>query len=182
MPRRYLILLGLILLVAAYFRFNQVTGPSLWMDEIWSIEMAMGHGSLHDHLPHGIIRYYQPELTSLSAAAPWWSICTHLGGVTHPPLYFIVLRLVDGCFGTGALATRSLSAIFSLAAVVVFFDICRWLHGPKIALLAAAISALAIGQLDFAQEARSYPMLVFGLCCMEVWSCELNAWEPPSAD
>ena len=169
MSRRYLILLGLILLAAAFFRFDQITGPSLWMDEIWSIEMAMGHGSVHDHLPHGIIRSDQPELTSLSAAAPWWSICTHLGGVTHPPLYFVVLRWWMDLFGTGALATRSLSAIFSLAAIVVFFDLCRWLHGPRIALLAAAISALAIGQLDFAQEARSYPMLIFfGLCCADL--------------
>ena len=80
MSRRYLILLGLILLAAAFFRFDQITGPSLWMDEIWSIEMAMGHGSVHDHLPHGIIRSDQPELTSLPAAAPCWSICTHLGG------------------------------------------------------------------------------------------------------
>jgi uncharacterized membrane protein len=169
MPRRYLILLGLILLAAAFFRLDQITRPSLWMDEIWSIEMAMGHGSVHDHLPHGIIQYDQPELTSLSAAAPWWSICTHLGGVTHPPLYFVVLRWWMDLFGTGALATRSLSAIFSLAAIVVLFDICRRLHGPKIALFAAAISALAIGQLDFAQEARSYPMLIFfGLCCADL--------------
>ncbi|HEY1922385.1 MAG TPA: glycosyltransferase family 39 protein [Tepidisphaeraceae bacterium] len=161
MPRRYLILLGLILLAAAFFRFDQITSPSLWMDEIWSIEMAMGRGSVHDHLPTGIIHDDQPNLTSLSAAAPWWSICTHLGGVTHPPLYFVILRWWMDLFGVSPLAIRSLSAIFSLLAIIVFFDICRWLHGPRIALLAAAISALAIGQLDFAQEARSYPMLIF---------------------
>jgi len=169
MSRRYLILLGLILLVAAFLRFDQITGPSLWMDEIWSIEMAMGHGSLHDHLPPNVIRDDQPDLTGLAAAGPWWSICTHLGGVTHPPLYFVVLRWWMDIFGIGALATRSLSAIFSLAAIVVFFDICRLLHGPRIALFAAAISALAIGQIDFAQDARSYPMLIFfGLCCADL--------------
>jgi uncharacterized membrane protein len=169
MPRRHLIFLGIILVAAALFRFQGIAGPSLWMDEIWSIEMAMGHGSVHDRLPPNVIRYDQPDLTGLAAAAPWWSICTHLGGVTHPPLYFLVLRGWMDLFGTGALAVRSLSALFSLAAIVVFFDVCRRLHGPRIALLAAAISALAIGQIDFAQEARSYPMLIFfGLCCCDL--------------
>ncbi|MGA2441983.1 MAG: hypothetical protein ABSH08_13585, partial [Tepidisphaeraceae bacterium] len=71
-------------------------------------------------------------------------------------------------FGNGAAAIRSLSAIFSLAGIVVFFDLCRLLHGPRIALFAAAISALAIAQIDFAQEARGYPMLLFfGLCCAD---------------
>jgi uncharacterized membrane protein len=169
MPRRYLILLAGTLLLAAFFRFEQITRPSLWMDEIWSIEMAMGHGSVHDHLPPNLIRYDQPDLTGLAAASPWWSICTHLGGVTHPPLYFIVLRWWMDLFGTGALATRSLSVIFSLAAIFVLFDVCRLLHGPRIALFAAAISALAVGQIDFAQEARSYPMLIFfGLSCADL--------------
>lgn len=166
MPRRDLILLAVILFVAAFFRLGRIAQPSLWMDEIWSIEMAMGHGSLHDHLPANVIHHDQIELTDLAAAGPWWNICTHLGGVTHPPLYFIVLRGWIDLFGTGAATVRSLSAIFSLAAILILFDLCRFLHGPKIALFAAAIFALAAGQLDFAQEARSYPMLIFfALCC-----------------
>ncbi|HEX4054334.1 MAG TPA: glycosyltransferase family 39 protein [Tepidisphaeraceae bacterium] len=169
MPRRYLILLAVVFLIAAFFRLARIAQPSLWMDEIWSIEMAMGHGSLHDHLPTNTIQYDQTELTDLHAATPWWNICTHLGGVTHPPLYFIVLRGWMDLFGTGAIAVRSLSVIFSLAALLVLFDLCRFLHGPKIALFAAAIFALAAGQLDFAQEARSYPMLIFfGLCCADL--------------
>ena len=141
MPRRYLILLAVVFLIAAFFRLARIAQPSLWMDEIWSIEMAMGHGSLHDHLPTNTIQYDQTELTDLHAATPWWNICTHLGGVTHPPLYFIVLRGWMDLFGTGAIAVRSLSVIFSLAALLVLFDLCRFLHGPKIALFAAAIFA-----------------------------------------
>jgi len=63
-------------------------------------------------------------------------------------------------FGTSPLAIRSLSAIFSIAAIAVLFDLCRLLGPTRIALLAAAIMALAIGQLDFAQDARNYPMLI----------------------
>jgi len=42
-------------------------------------------------------------------------------------------------------------------------DICRLLHGSVVALFAVAVMGLSIAQLDFAQEARSYPMLIF-LC------------------
>lgn len=62
------------------------------MDEIWSIEMAMGRGSVHDNLPMNVIRTDQPDFTSEAQAGPWWGILTHMGGVTHPPLYFVVLR------------------------------------------------------------------------------------------
>jgi hypothetical protein len=166
--RGQLAILAAILLVAAYLRFNQIAAPSLWMDEIWSVEMAMGHGSAHDHLPPSAIHYDQPDPTGLAQAAPWWSVVTHLGGVTHPPLYFVVLRWWIDLFGTGPAAIRSLSAIFSLGLVLVLFDLCRFLHGPRIALFAAAISALAIAQIEFAQEARGYPMLIFfGLCCAD---------------
>ena len=118
--RRHWAILCAVLAAAALLRFYQIGGPSLWKDEIWSVEMAMGRGSVHDQLPPNVIRTDQPDLTGLAAAAPWWSICTHLGGVTHPPLYFVVLRGWMDLFGTGALATRSLSAIFSLAAILVF--------------------------------------------------------------
>ncbi|MGA2442997.1 MAG: hypothetical protein ABSH08_18750, partial [Tepidisphaeraceae bacterium] len=130
--RAELAILSAVLLVAAFFRLAQISAPSLWMDEIWSVEMAMGRGSLHDHLPPNVIHYDQPLLTGIDNAAPWWSICTHLSGVTHPPLYFVVLRWWIDLFGNSAAAIRSLSVIFSLAGIVVFFDLCRFLHGPKI--------------------------------------------------
>jgi uncharacterized membrane protein len=166
--RRQLAILALILLLAAFLRFDRITQPSLWMDEIWSVEMAMGRGSVHDHLPPNIVRADQVDLTSLQSSDPWWHILTHLGGVTHPPLYFIVLRWWIDLFGTSALSIRSLSAIFSLATIVVLYDACRLLHGVRIGLLAAAIFAAAVGQLEFAQESRAYPMLIFfGLCAAD---------------
>jgi hypothetical protein len=89
--RRQFTVLILILAVAGFLRFDRIAEPSLWVDEIWSIEMAMGNGSLHDYLPPNVIRDDQPDLTGLSHAAPWWSILTHVSGVIHPPIYFIVL-------------------------------------------------------------------------------------------
>ncbi|MDP9174997.1 MAG: glycosyltransferase family 39 protein [Planctomycetota bacterium] len=167
--RGTLIALAFIVLVAALLRFAQISGPSLWLDEIWSIEMAMGRGSLHDLLPDGIIRRDQPNLTSLAAAAPWWNVWTHCNNIIHPPLYFIILRWWLDFTGTGPVGARGFSAFCSLAGILVLFDVCRLLHGGRAALLAAAIMAIASAQVDIGQDARSYPLLIFfGLSCCDV--------------
>jgi uncharacterized membrane protein len=158
---RHWIALAVILIVGGIFRFVRIGQPSLWMDEIWSIEMSMGRGSVHDHLPVDVIRTDQPDFTSEAQAAPWWNILFHMGGVTHPPLYFVVLRWWIDLAGTRGLAVRLLSAIFSLGEILLPFDICRLTRGPRIGLLAAAVCAVAVGQIEFGQEARAYPMLMF---------------------
>lgn len=164
-----LIVLVFILVAGAFLRFYAIGETSLWKDEIWSIEMGMGSGSVHDRLLPGFIRTDQPNLTALAGAAPWWSIWTHVSGVTHPPLYFVLLRWWIDLFGTGAAAIRALSAIASIAGILVLFDICRFLHGPKIAIFAAAIMALSVGQIDFAQDARSYTLLILlALGCIDL--------------
>ncbi|HEX4054333.1 MAG TPA: glycosyltransferase family 39 protein [Tepidisphaeraceae bacterium] len=166
--RRQLVVLGLVLAVGAFVRFYHISASSLWLDEIWSIEMARGQGSLHDLLPDGIIHTDQPDLTGLANAAPWWKIWSHLQRVIHPPLYFVVMRWWMDFFGNSSAAIRSLSTVASLLAIIVFFDVCRLLHGTRIALIAAAIMTLAIGQINIAQEARSYPQLILlGLCCCD---------------
>jgi uncharacterized membrane protein len=155
----------LILAAGGFFRFIRIGDASLWKDELWSIELATGRGSLHDNLVANVIHSDQPDLTGLGHAAPWWSVFTHLSGVPHQPLYLVILRWWMDALGSSAIAVRSLSAVFSLAAVFVLFDLARFLHGPRIALLAAAICALAVGQLEFAQDARCYSMMIFfGLC------------------
>jgi uncharacterized membrane protein len=157
-----------IILVAAFLRFYDLTKTSLWMDELWSIEMSVGRGSPHDHLPTGQIQTTQINLTSLQNAPPWWQIWTHLTGLTTPPLYVICLRWWIDLLGNSPAATRSLSAIFSLASILLFYDVCRLLHGQRIALLASAIMAVAPAQIDFAQETRNYsPLIFFALCCAD---------------
>jgi uncharacterized membrane protein len=169
MPRRYLILLCIILLVAAFFRFEGIAGPSLWMDEIVSIELSMGNRTAHDFFPDSVIRTDQPDPLALASAAPWWDIWNRVQITTHPPLYFVLLRWWMDLFGTGPGDTRCLSAILSLAGIVVFFDVCRLLHGARTGLFAASMMALAIGQIDIAQEARGYSLLILlGLGCCDV--------------
>ncbi|MGA3068326.1 MAG: glycosyltransferase family 39 protein [Tepidisphaeraceae bacterium] len=158
-------LLIFILLAGAFLRFYDIARASLWMDEIWSIEISTGRGSAHDRLPTGVIQKTPINLTSLENAPSSWHIWNSMNGVTHPPLYHLLLRWWMDAFSNSPAAARSLSAVLSLLSVLVFFDLCRHLHSPRIALLAAAIMALSPAQIEFAQEARSYPMLIF-LCLL----------------
>jgi uncharacterized membrane protein len=167
--RRYWVGLAIILGLGAFFRIYELGTPSVWIDEISSIEIAMGRGTAHDAFPAGIIRVDQPYTLDLNQAAPWWDIWNHTQITTHPPLYFIALRWWMDLFGNRPAGTRTLSVLCSLAGIVVLFDVCRILQGERVALLAAAIMALALGQLDIAQEARSYPMLILiGLGCCDL--------------
>jgi uncharacterized membrane protein len=90
-------------------------------------------------------------------------------GVAHPPLYHIVLRWWIDLFGVSPAAARSLSVLFSLLAIVAIFDITRLLSDSQTAIFAAALMALAGTQLDFAQLARSYTMvLALGLTAADL--------------
>ncbi|MGA3068327.1 MAG: glycosyltransferase family 39 protein, partial [Tepidisphaeraceae bacterium] len=154
-------LLLAILFLAAFLRFYNISHSSLWMDEIWSIEIASGRGHQHDQLPTGLIRWDQVDLTRLTDAPGWTHVWSAAADYTYPPLYPLLLRAWMEIFGNSPTAIRFLSAIFSIATVAVFFDLCKQLHGRRIAFLAAAVMTLAGAQLDAAQEARCYAMLIF---------------------
>jgi hypothetical protein len=149
-----------ILLLAAAARLHRIGEFSLWLDEIWTIETATGRGSPHLHLPEQVIVSAAPDLTSPEGGQPWWRIWTSMRDMTHPPLYIIVLRWWMDAFGAGAVALRALSALASLIAVFLMYDVVRIQAGRTPALWAAALMAVAGPQVQFAQEARPYAFLV----------------------
>jgi hypothetical protein len=159
------IILFILLSLAAFLRLQGISRSSLWMDEIWSVEIAAAHGHAHDQLPLGVLRTDSVDLTTLAGAAPWWKVFSPANDYTYPPLFNLLLRFWIGLFGASPAAIRSLSAIFSIASLLIFFDLCRLVSSPKMALLASLLMTLAISQLDFAQEARCYAMLLFLTLC-----------------
>jgi hypothetical protein len=84
-----------------------------------------------------------------------------MDNAVHPPLYYVLLRFWIVAFGNSPAATRALSAVFSVASIGVFFDMCRLLHGAKSALLCAALLAVSIGQIEVARETRNYAQMIF---------------------
>ncbi|HEY7089565.1 MAG TPA: glycosyltransferase family 39 protein [Tepidisphaeraceae bacterium] len=164
----HLILLGVILIGASCARWYDIARCSFWTDELLSLEVTAGHGYEHLDRPRGVIVSTPTDLTELRTAGSWGNFFESLLRGTHPPLYFCSLRLWRDLWRSdNDMVVRSFSAILSLLAIMLAFDAARQLHGTTTALWSAAILAFAGPQVEFAQEARGYSMLIALMmgCC-----------------
>lgn len=152
-------LLCVIVCLAAWLRVIGSCDKGLWYDEVVSLEYSTALGG-YDKLVMGAVMESPPDLTGLRSAKPWWKIWTSLRHATHPPLYFVMLRWWRELFGESEAAARSLSVVCSLTALLCLFIVSRTLHGPVVALHATLFMAVAVTQVVFAQEARSYTMAI----------------------
>jgi len=124
-----------VMAAGAIPRLFYLGGKSIWLDEAFS--MAISRRSLIDML----------ALVVLSD--------------THPPLYYLLLKLWMS-LGDGEAHVRLLSALFSIAAIPVMYNLAAHLYGDRrVGLIAAAILAVSPFQVWYAQEARMYAMLTF---------------------
>jgi len=76
----------------------------------------------------------------------------------HPPLFYLLLAAWQKLFGEGLYSARLLSVLFGLAAILMLYELAKALFGPKTALLAALIAALAPFQVLYSQEVRMYSL------------------------
>jgi hypothetical protein len=150
--RHHWIVLFAILVVAAFLRFHKITHEGATLDELWSISLAAGRSA---NLPVNQIVDPPPQMLFVGAPAVW-HIWTNMDNTTHPPLYFMLLRLWVDIFGQSDFAIRSLSVLLSLAAIILMFDVVRRISGAGAGLLAAAACAFAWSQIDLSQDARNY--------------------------
>ena len=122
-----------VLAVATTLRAIGVFRWSLWLDEIYS-------ASLRSQQPLRELLYlpYDP----------------------HPPLYFLLVRLWTSLWDTGPVAVRSLSVLFSVAAVFGMFVLGRELYDERTGLVAAALFAVSPAQIHFGRNARMYSLFV----------------------
>src|ERR1700733_4542996 len=163
--------LALILCAAAFLRWHKIGDSSLWTDEFLSLEVSASHGYEHLDLRPGVIVTSPDKLTAMNPAGSWSELFLSLRRSNHPPLYFCVLRIWRELWHSDSDATtRSLSLLFSLIAILLAFDAVRWLSGTTAAMWAAGLLAVAAPQIEFAQEARGYTLLILFLmgCCSAI--------------
>jgi hypothetical protein len=85
---------------------------------------------------------------------------------THPPLYHLVMLLWVSVFGDSALSIRALPLLCSAASVYWMGRVATYLVGPVGGMLAAALLALSGASIFYAQEARSYSLVILLLLLM----------------
>lgn len=172
LPRRYWIVLILMIVVGAYLRFHHIGRSSLSLDEYWGAYLATGNGGAALNAPSNTI--LDPPPANFQQAKAVWHIWTGLESVPTPPLYYLVLRGWVDIFGSSDVAMRSLAAMCSLAAIFVLFDILRQISEPWVALFASGIMVVAPIQIDLSQEVRAYTLLslLLLLCIREIVQIE----------
>ena len=166
--RAHLSLLGLILTLAAAVRAYHLSDLGYWTDEFCTLSEADGHGLQLDATPTDRLLPPLPVCTRSADARPVAAICPALARQdTHPPLYFLLVRVWEAGFGDSEAAVRSLDVCFSVAAVGLLYAAAVPDVGRAAALWACLVMAVASPQVQFAQEARNYaPVLAFALAAV----------------
>jgi 4-amino-4-deoxy-L-arabinose transferase-like glycosyltransferase len=161
--RKAWVVLVCILALAAGLRIHRLTTQSLWLDELWYLEVAMGHASAHGAIPYGEV--VEPaNFTQWDSGKNFVSVWKGLDDVTSPPLSPVVERLWAMGFGRSEAGLRSFSVVCSLVGILLLYLAARHSFGTEGALWACALMATAGPQIRYAQEARVYSLLlVLGL-------------------
>ncbi|HEV2293017.1 MAG TPA: glycosyltransferase family 39 protein [Tepidisphaeraceae bacterium] len=166
-----------ILLLATAVRFHDIARHPLWLDEFLALLHSAGQGEAFFSGHHGVrtgggegslatsgVRTPPPDLVGRLERAPYPQIWRGMLRDVHPPLYQILLRVwrdaMNPLFGDGDALVRALGALLGVAGVAMLWDVVRLLHGPAPALWAALIMALAAPQIQWAQDARPYTLLI----------------------
>jgi len=94
-------------------------------------------------------------------------------------LYYVLLHF--GCpMGSTEGFIRGLSVLFSVATVPLYMHSARGSSGAVAGLLAAWLLAINAYHIRYAQEARSYALVVF-IATLATWLLVRNLQEPASA-
>lgn len=123
-----LLLLGLIVVLAAWLRAYHLGYKSLWLDEMTYVRSAQLGGLFG---PYG------------------------LASISHPPLYLFVMRLLSDISRQEWLL-RFPALLASTANVIAIWALGRSLLGRVVGLLAAFLLALSTLHVEYGQEAHSY--------------------------
>ncbi len=140
-----------IVLLAAGLRFYALDHQSLWTDEIFSLMTTDPALTLHQ----------------------FWDLVL---ADTHPPIYYLVLRLSSAAFGQSEIAARMPSAFFGVLTVCGAAILPSWCLSRTSRLAFPLLLAISPGAVWYAREARSYALLlllstIITLACIRFLHC-----------
>ena len=135
-------------------RLWHLTAYSLWIDEIFSLQIArLDWGGLMAHVVEDIF---------------------------HPPLFFLLLKLWIAIGGESLLWLKLFPVLTSFAAIIPFFLLCRELKLRAAEInLALVLMAVNAYLSYYAQELRMYSLVVFFTVCslwlfFRFFNCEVG--------
>lgn len=160
-------LLAAVLIFALVLRITNYD-TALSMDELWHLATTPGLGNALGQFPSDVLLSGLPSQTSLENAAPVWRVWLGMDGVLHPPLYILSLRLWREIFGQSDFIAQLHSTFWSMVALGFLFAIGRLAMDRWMGLLVCLGTAVSQAQMYFAQEVRSYQMLI-AIATIALW-------------
>lgn len=112
------------------------------------------------------------------AALPLEDLLRQLEVETHPPLYYVLLHGWMAVFGEGDVAVRSLSALFAVATLPLFWVAARRYGGRPTAVAGTILLATSPFAVRYATEARMYSLAT--LLVVAGWLAVRSAVERPT--
>jgi uncharacterized membrane protein len=131
---RQVLILFLIFLANFLFKLIYIGAPSLWYDEIISVQDTL--------LDFGHIKH----------EAEWDK---------NPPFYHYVLWVWCQLFGISVFAVRSMSAFFSALTAILIFVFTKKISNVRNAWISTIVFSFHPYLYYYAQEARCYSLLIF---------------------
>lgn len=125
-----------LIVVGLAVRFYRLGAQSLWLDELWTAAATDPGEPLGEWLGEWIL----PDV--------------------HPPLYYLLIRLWRPFAGADEWALRFPSAVFSALIVGAVPLVHLWTPVVRRPLSLTALLATSTGAIVYAQEARSYTLLI----------------------
>lgn len=165
----------MLALVAVSCRFHALGRASLWIDEFASLQSSNGIAIGEFSVDQGRLREPNALLTQLAGMRPAGEVLKSLATDNHPPLYFLALRAWRLAFGDAEAALRALSALFSLAALALWWRVVRRREGGMAALVAVALLAFSGAAIRAAQQVRGYSMATAAVALAVLAVAELEA-------
>ncbi len=155
-PRRSIVLLSLILLLAFGLRLVNLGGRSLWYDESFAVLFA----------EKGLDSMLYGTLTPVAGGA----------ADIHPLLYYTTLNMWMNLFGQEPFTVRLWSVLLGVATVTLLYLVGRDLFGENTGLAAALITAIAPFHVQYSQETRMYALV--GLLLLAATWCFVRGMRP----
>lgn len=128
-----------ILVIASILRLYNIDFQSLWMDEVYT----------------------------LNVASPKHSFSTIISEVnlreSFPYLYFFIMNIMFSLFGDTSIVARIPSAIFGIATVWMMYKLGKEAYSKNVGLIAALLFTFNEYAIFHSQDARAYSFCLFFL-------------------
>jgi hypothetical protein len=175
-------MIGIILLLGGALRLYKLDEKSLWSDEIATLATSSGHridpvgfqlqGQSFDPSWPVPAKVYQQNTLQKKTGTTWQQLSWALRANVHPPLFFAFMGQWLQRVGTTTFLIRLPAALFGILGIPLFFLLACKLarydtqlnHSDTLmkgfALMSSFLFACSAYQVDHAQDARQYTLLI----------------------